>query len=65
MTEFDKHIKNNVSEEEIKVPSYVSKAIEDTLEGLPEKESALQKHSYQKNWMKQEYAHIPAKHLLY
>lgn len=51
MTEFDKHIKNNVSVEEIKVPSYVSKVIEDTLEGLPEKECVLQKHSYQKNWM--------------
>lgn len=51
MKEFDKYIKKTITEEEIEVPSYVSKVIEDTLEGLPEKEPILQKHTYQKKWM--------------
>lgn len=48
MKEFDESIKKNISQEELNVPSYVSKMIEDTLETLPEKEYKLQTYGYQK-----------------
>ncbi len=46
MTEFDKKIKKKASEEDIEVPSYVSKMIRETLDELPEKENVLQKHNF-------------------
>lgn len=50
MKEFDRNVKRKISEEDLEVPSYVSKMIEDTLENLPEKEHKLQIYGYQKNW---------------
>lgn len=48
MKEFDKNIKNRISEEELEVPLDISKMIEETLENLPEKEIKLQTQSYPK-----------------
>ena len=48
MKEFDKNIKNRISEEELEVPLDISKMIEETLKNLPEKEIKLQTQSYPK-----------------
>lgn len=51
MKEFDKYIKNNVSDEKLEVPSYLSNMVEETLKNLPDKELQLQKQSYQMSWL--------------
>ena len=51
MTEFDKKIKEKASEEDIEVPSYISKMIQETLDELPEKENVLRKHNFRKKEM--------------